>query len=40
MYDYIVNKFTNSTNIEETSYEVLNEIKLTCLDVGMIINDL
>ena len=39
MYDFIVDRFKNSTNIEETSFEVLNEIKLTCLDIGVLISE-
>uniref|UniRef100_A0A6C0EZ21 RING-type domain-containing protein n=1 Tax=viral metagenome TaxID=1070528 RepID=A0A6C0EZ21_9ZZZZ len=39
LYDYIVERIHMSPNVECVAYEILNEVKLSCLDVGMKVND-
>lgn len=39
MYDYMVERIHMSPNVECVAYEILNEIKLSCLDVGMLVNE-
>lgn len=40
LYDYIVERIQMSNNIECVAYEILNEIKISCLDVGIKVNEL